>query len=244
MFTRPAYGLLMIAGLIASAIIWRRATRIQRIPLMVFVGGLIGAIAGAKLAYFLAELPFRWSEPHLLENVLLGRTLLGGLLGGYLGVEWGKRVCGYAQPTGDSFAVAVPIGVALGRIGCYLHGCCQGHVCGAAWYATQDASGAFRFPVALTEAGFHLLAAATLAILASTGRFRGQLFHIYLIAYGLFRFATEFLRETPRIDDRITTYQILAMGIVLFAGWRYWKRRPSRILPAGGATGGPPVRQR
>jgi prolipoprotein diacylglyceryltransferase len=89
--TNPAYGLLMIAGIAISAIVWRRVTRGSRIPLMVFVGGLIGAVLGAKLAYFAVELPLRWDAPHFWENVLLGRTLLGGLLGGYLGVEWASE---------------------------------------------------------------------------------------------------------------------------------------------------------
>lgn len=237
----PAYGLLMIAGIAVSAIVWRRVTRGSRIPLMVIVGGLIGAVLGAKLAYFAVELPLRWNAPHFWENVLLGRTLLGGLLGGYLGVEWGKRVCGYAAPTGDSFAIAVPLGIALGRIGCYLNGCCQGSLCDAAWYAVRDAAGAWRYPAALTEAAFHLNAAGLFAALLWTGRLRGQLFHVYLIGYGVFRFASEYWRDTPRIAGAFSPYQALALAVFVFGVWKYWERRTLRILTAGGAAGGAAV---
>jgi phosphatidylglycerol:prolipoprotein diacylglycerol transferase len=41
----------------------------------------------------------------------------------------------------------------------------------------------------------------------------GQHFHIYLMAYGIFRFAHEFLRDTPQILGPISGYQIAALGV-------------------------------
>ncbi len=229
--TNPAYGLLMIAGIIASALVWQRRTRTQPIPLLVFVGGLIGAIIGAKLGYFLCELPFRLHEPNLLLNILLGRTILGGLLGGYLGVEWGKKLSGYTQPTGDTFALAVPIGLAIGRVGCWLQGCCLGRQCTNAWYAMTDTQGVTRFPVAPAEIVFQLTFATCAWLLYRRGQFRGQLFHIYLIAYGTFRFITEFYRDTPRLGGGLTSYQLLATALVVFGLWGFAQRQTRLAAP-------------
>src|ERR1043165_4128501 len=113
----PAYGLLTIAGIILSAVVWRSLPRSQSPPPLIFVGGLIGAIFGAKLGYIICELPFHFGKPDFWWNLFIGRTILGGLLGGYIGVELAKRAIGYTQPTGDSFAVCVPLGLAIGRIG-------------------------------------------------------------------------------------------------------------------------------
>ena len=48
------------------------------------------------------------------------RSILGGLVGAWLGVHVAKRLCGYQLRTGDLFAPAVALGMAVGRIGCLL----------------------------------------------------------------------------------------------------------------------------
>jgi phosphatidylglycerol:prolipoprotein diacylglycerol transferase len=223
----PAYGLLMIAGIVVSALLWSRLRGSSSVPPLVFVGGFMGAVVGAKLGYFLAELPFRIHEPNLWQNILLGRTILGGLLGGYAGVEWAKKLSGYSATTGDRFAIAVPLGLAIGRIGCFLHGCCPGRKCGPAWFSVVDAAGVTRYPTQLTEAAFHLFAFGVMGTMYAFGHRNGQLFHLYLIAYGCFRIVHEYFRDTPRIGDSISTYQILAAVVVGFGAIRYYQRRMS-----------------
>jgi phosphatidylglycerol:prolipoprotein diacylglycerol transferase len=52
----------------------------------------------------------------------------------------------------------------------------------------------------------------------------GQLFHIYLISYGIFRFVHEFLRETPRVLMGLSGYQFAALGIVILGAAGYARR--------------------
>jgi phosphatidylglycerol:prolipoprotein diacylglycerol transferase len=52
----------------------------------------------------------------------------------------------------------------------------------------------------------------------------GQLFHVYLIFYGLFRFAHEFLRDTPPMLGPFSGYHLLALGITVLGLMRYWQR--------------------
>src|SRR5207237_4450983 len=78
-----------------------------------------------------------------------------------------------------------------------------------------------RYPVALVEVAFHLAFVAIACILHRRGLLRGQLFHVYLISYGVFRFIHEFFRDTPRPWGGVSTYQVLAIVVVLFGVWRF-----------------------
>ncbi|MCX5661004.1 MAG: prolipoprotein diacylglyceryl transferase [Planctomycetota bacterium] len=229
----PAYGLLMLAGIACSAWVWSRLTKPSPELSIVYMGGLLGALLGAKLVYLLAELPLHRGEPDFWMQALVGRTVTGGLLGGYVGVELAKRLIGHTRPTGDLFAVIVPMGLVFGRIGCFISGCCLGQRCQAAWYTVRDADGCPRWPASLAEGGFNLLAAGLLALLWRRGWMRHQLFHLYLIAYGLFRFGNEFLRDDPRlwpasaspVVAALTSYHLVALVIVAFGAWRFAARR-------------------
>ena len=54
----------------------------------------------------------------------------------------------------------------------------------------------------------------------------GQHFHIYLMAYGCFRFGHEFLHATPHILGPISGYQIGALGVPILGLVGFvWRRR-------------------
>lgn len=224
-FELSAYGLLAVAGVLFTAYIWRRRVGEDSRLAVVYVGALAGAVLGAKLGFLMAELPFYAGHPDFWTQAWVGRTVLGALLGGYAGVEVSKLLVGYARPTGDLFAVVVPVGLALGRVGCLLHGCCAGRVCEPAWFTVAGVDGLDRWPAQLVELAFQILAAGALGWLwrRDVPRLRGQLFHVYLVAYGAFRFLHEPLRDTPRIGF-LTTYQLLALAVVFLGAWRFQTR--------------------
>lgn len=177
----------------------------------------------------MAELPFEWGRPHLIEKLAVGKTILGALLGGYAGVEGGKWVVRYKAPTGDTFALLVPVGIAMGRVGCLTHGCCLGIACEAHWWALRDAAGGYHLPALIFELISKLAAFGVLLWLHPAGRQRGQLFHLYLIAYGVFRFLHEPLRATPRYMEvagwAVTPYQVLAVMVAALGLCGYLRRR-------------------
>jgi hypothetical protein len=55
----------------------------------------------------------------------------------------------------------------------------------------------------------------------------GQHFHIYLMAYGIFRFGHEFLRDTPRIAGPLSGYQIAALGVATLGAAGFIRRQQS-----------------
>ena len=88
---------------------------------IVIAAAAIGALFGSRILGVLEQAPrigIHW-QSFLLPG---GKTIVGGLLGGWIAVEVTKRVRGIHSRTGDLFAVPLCIGIAVGRIGCLLAG--------------------------------------------------------------------------------------------------------------------------
>ena len=49
---------------------------------------------------------------------------------------------------------------------------------------------------------------------------RGQLFHLYLLCYGIFRFWHEFHRATPKWFGEFSGYQLGALALIALGLWR------------------------
>jgi len=232
-----AYAWLALAACIVSGAAWiaflRRRREAHDVRLViVYFAGLGGGFLGAKLVYLGAEgwIPLAAGVPmsELWLDWLTGKSILGALLGGYAAVEAMKRVIGYTRATGDVFAWAAPLGIALGRIGCLLHGCCLGKAMDGAWYTVADSARVERWPASAVELGFNLAFLLFLAAGALRWTGPGQRFHVYLMAYGAFRFAHEPLRETPRLLGPFTGYQAAALFVFLLGLVRYRMRQATR----------------
>lgn len=219
-----AYGWLMLAGIFTSIFFWSRLAKRDDRLVLVYVAALIGAFAGAKLVYLAAEGWLRWNDANRWAELATGKSILGALLGGYAAVEIAKRALKYRSATGDWFALIAPIGIVFGRVGCLLNGCCLGKICKPSWFTLNDIHGIARWPAVPLELLFNLLAVITFLILRRAKILTGQHFHLYLIAYGIFRFAHEFFRETPAILGPFTGYQIAALAVALL-GWIGFRNR-------------------
>ena len=214
------YPLVMIVAMVVGAIRWNKNNKGDNAMWIIYVSAIGGAFLGAKIIYLLSEGYLIPSDnPHRWQAWITGKSILGGLLGGYLTVEGFKKVFGITKATGDQFAIMVPLGVALGRTGCLAHGCCKGVIIklGIAW------------PAPTVEMGFNLLLALILYSLKRKQLQQQQLFHIYLMSYGVFRFFHEFLRATPKQLLGLSGYQWTAFIIVIFAAYAYIKRSKQPI---------------
>ena len=208
-----AYGLLMLAGIFVSIVLWSRLARHDSRLVLVYIAALAGAFLGAKLVYLAAEGWLHWHDPNRWLVLATGKSVTGALLGGYAAVEIAKRLLGYRGVTGDWFAIIAPAGILLGRIGCLLQGCCLGRVCAARWYTINDVHGVARWPAVPVEFLFNALMLGVVLILRWRRLLPGQHFHIYLMAYGFFRFSHEFMRDTPQIAGPFSGYQFAALGV-------------------------------
>lgn len=218
-------GALVLVSVLVGAWYWSRQARRDARLVVVFAGALLGAFLGGKVVYLLIEGWQDWGQPDRWMRLAMGKTVLGALLGGYGGVELAKHLVAYRQPTGDGFALITPLGLVVGRIGCWLQGCCLGQVCSPAWYTLRDPAGTSRWPAVQVELAFNLAAAVGLFFLRRAGQLRGQHFHLYLIGYGVFRFLHEFLRATPRVAGAFSGYHLAALAIVALGLGRFLQRR-------------------
>lgn len=165
----------------------------DRSPGHAYVGlaALLGAALGSKLGMLLFVPPAQMLD--VLRDALAfdftGKTVVGGIAGGYLGVELGKRLVGVRHSTGDGFAVALPLAQGIGRIGCFVHGCCGGRP------TTSPLAIDGRHPTQLYEAALDLLLAGALWTVRERPRPAGHLFRAALVGYAMIRFGLEFLRN-------------------------------------------------
>lgn len=223
-----AYGWLMLAGIFVSIVLWSRLARYDSRLVLVYIAALTGAFLGAKLVYLGAEGWLHWHDANRWLVLATGKSITGALLGGYAAVEIAKHLLGYRGVTGDWFAIIAPAGIMLGRVGCLLQGCCLGRVCDANWYTINDPHGVARWPAVPVEFIFNAVLLGVVLILRWRRILPGQHFHIYLMAYGVFRFFHEFLRDTPQIIGPFSGYQLAALGVAALGTIGFVRRQPCR----------------
>jgi phosphatidylglycerol:prolipoprotein diacylglycerol transferase len=167
-----------------------------------------------------------------------GLTYYGGLVGATIAAVYLLRRDRFPfWKAADMAGFAIPLGLAFGRMGCLLAGCCFGASCELPWalsfpprspasdaqaklhdLATRDAWSHFVHPTQIYESlGSLAIAAVCLVWIHPRKRYDGQVFAAFLALYAVVRFLLEFLRR----DDRggvlgISTSQWI--GVLLVAG--------------------------
>ena len=206
----PTHDFFVFLGVLAAGWVFvheaRRQGQTDERILYVVMGALVGGAVFMRLGTWLQHVDLRQNAT-LAEQWLYGnRSILGGLVGAWLGVHVAKRLTGYRVRTGDLFAPAVALGMAVGRLGCYFTeqpGTPTGGWLGG-WGITLDADAAARtgspagvplHPSFAYEIAFHLVAfAAIWWWLRRRSLPPGETFVWYVAAYAVFRFFVEFVR--------------------------------------------------
>jgi len=244
-FSLRVYGLMAALGLLSG--IWlasREAVRTgedkERIMDIAFYM-VLAAILGARLMYVILEWDYFANRP--LDAFKIWQ---GGLVfyGGFIGavVAGGIYVRRHKMPfwkTADFFAVGIPFGHALGRLGCFAAGCCYGLATDLPWaveFTDPDSMAPLHVhlhPTQLYSAAGNFAIFGILYMLRKKKSFDGQLALLYIALYAVMRSVMEFFRG----DDRgaiffgiISPAQITAMIMVALAiaGMYYLSRQKGR----------------
>jgi prolipoprotein diacylglyceryltransferase len=167
----------------------------------VIAAAAVGALIGSRVLGLLEQAP----RVHItLAMALLpggGKTIVGGLLGGWIAVEAMKKLQGIRSRTGDLFAVPLCVGIAVGRIGCLLAGLADdtyGTPTSVPW-AVDFGDGIARHPTQAYEFVFLLLLAMVLRWMQTKPHRQGVVFRVFLIAYLGWRLAIDFLKPQPLV---------------------------------------------
>jgi phosphatidylglycerol:prolipoprotein diacylglycerol transferase len=166
----------------------------------VALGCVVGAILGSKAAVWLqqpAAFVAGLQSPAMLWN---GQSIVGALIGGWLGVEIAKRAVGLRQSTGDAFVMPLVAGIAIGRIGCFLaglHDDTYGLPSDLPW-AIDFGDGVRRHPTQLYDIVFVLALAAVLERFRPVlARIPGLRFKWFLAGYLSWRLLIDSLKPAP-----------------------------------------------
>ncbi len=238
------YGLgLVVAGLIEGLLLSRRGFRF-RDGIRVWAVACFLIVFGGRLLYILIyssseTLTAGWFFSLNEGGEVLYGALISAALGGWCTC---RRLKLPATEALDAAAIGVPLGIAIGRIGCLFKGCCYGtrwdgwcgicypkvvdpygNVIGSAAYLEQlakhqiPASVTWSLPVhpaPLYEFGFCLLLAASMFCLWKHRALSGRLVFVFIGAYAVWRFGVEFVRvRDEHVFGPLTIYQVISIGL-------------------------------
>ncbi len=173
-------------------------------------GGLLGAYAlGTANAWLSGQME-------------LARSIVGGLFGAIVAVEWYKAARGLRGSTGGLFAPALALGIAIGRLGCHYAGLgdfTYGSPSSLPW-AVDFGDGIARHPVALYESAAMALWFAVLCwqLWRSPAWLQQQGFYWTCAFYAVQRFAWEFIKPYATLLGPLNLFHLVCLALLGYAG--------------------------
>ena len=239
-FTMNSFGLMMALAFISAGFVahWQFKKRGVRPDFIygLLIAAVVGGLLGAKIHYLILH-PSEWPG-----NLLSGSGLVwfGGLFGAIIGVVIVTVFFSKERLTRvmDAGAIAVSVGYAVGRIGCFLNGDDYGVPTSLPWgmsFPNGSPPTTVRVhPTQLYETAASLVIFALLVWLISP-RFKreGPLIFVYAILAGIERFLVEFIRTNKPVLLGLTQQQWIAIGMIVVGivfAWYFGTR--GRLRPA------------
>lgn len=231
------YGVMMALAFLAGMLHWqwlaRRSGHDPALASDLAFWLMVGGILGGRIAYVIANFSYFLAAPQEIIRVDQGGLIFyggffGGLLAFFILCRWRHL---NAADLADFTVTALPLGHALGRIGCFLNSCCGG----AETTPSLLTGGLAHYPVQLYEAilnlGVYVL--LTWYFLRKRGSSHGSVVALYLMTYPVGRFLLEFIRgdERLRIYGGLDAAQIISLTLLLIgiALWTFTRRKPATI---------------
>ena len=186
----------------------------------IIVAAVLGGIVGSRLLYLAenpVELASRWGDTSFL---LGGKSIVGGLIGGLLAVEWIKKRLGVSVSTGDVLALPLILGIAIGRVGCFLSGLpdqTYGVATTLPW-GIDFGDGVARHPTQLYEIAFLVVLALLMVRHGDRLAAAGDRFRFFMLAYLTFRLLVDVLKPGIPIVGASVIQWACMTTIVYYAG--------------------------
>jgi len=244
----PTYGILLVLGMLAGLWVVTRQARKAGLSADVItdmaVYAIIAGLLGAKLLLLIVEWPYYSRNPRdMLSLFQSGGVFYGGLLGAIPVAFWyARRHQLDGWKTADVLAPGVVVGQAVGRMGCFMAGCCYGRPADVPWsvtfrdlYANRNVGTPLDTPLHPTQIYESLACFLILGILlwmTPRKKFDGQIVLAYVTLYAVARFIVEIYRgDAIRgfvLGGRLSTSQFIAVLMVVSAVLVFpylWRRK-------------------
>lgn len=228
-FTIYSYGLMTTLGVGVAILYFLTLTKKNHLPrglmLNLVIGIIFFAVGGARVFYVLIHLHYYILYPREIIQLWKGGMVFhGGLFFAltfsicYIKIHnlsFGK--------VADCAAPGIAFGFSIGRIGCFLNGCCYGipSTFGFVFPPNSPAGEIFPhqtlFPTQLISSFNLLLMGVVLYLLGKKDIARHKLLPLFLIFYSVHRFFIEFIRaDTHSLIFNLTLFQIISIILIVF----------------------------
>ncbi len=241
------YGMMLFLAFLASMNLAARVARrhkldpdvIYDMALTVFIGGLVGARVFYVVQYWGVKVHSFGEIFRVWEG---GIVLYGSIIGGTLAFFGFRMVRPFPlRPYLDVVAPALALGVAIGRLGCYLNGCCFGDTCELPWAVRFpkpsppwdyhvykgliDPEAVLSLPVHPTQI-YSFIDGVILCLLLLAyfpiRRRDGQVMALLMVTYPITRILIEYLRSDERVFFAGMTISQNISVTLLLCGLAYW----------------------
>lgn len=227
-FTIYSFGLMLAVAVLLCSYLLARDARSANIPRDVIYDFILwmtlSGIIGSRLFFILLNLPDFIADPGqiiMIQNG--GLAWQGGLAAGAIaGVIYARKKDLSLRLLADLSAPYLALGQAIGRVGCFLNGCCYGQpVPWGIYFPVHDARlhPTQLYDVAMLTAVFFLL-----KYFQKRSKIRGEVFTAYLVFASIERFINEFFRaDHSDVIAGLSVFQIVSL-VIFMAGIYLWRR--------------------
>ncbi len=239
-FAVPSYGVMLVISFLFAIWFTKKKAKAFGISTVVIENLafylMLGVIVGGRVLYVV----FHWSQ--YSDDIIGifriwegGMMFFGGLIGGFLaGTLYLKSIKIPILHMTDIVAPALGLGQFFTRIGCFLNGCCFGLPTNLPWAVKFPAScaagasplgGKYIHPTQLYASLFGLVLFLFLNKRLNRKHFPGEVFSLYLIFYGGFRFGVDFVRYYENSANywinQVIALGLVGIGIIIY----FWRRK-------------------
>ena len=235
-FAVRSYDVMVALGMVAglSLTCWRAAGfGLSRARVLAGAGAvLLVGLVGTRLGNVLIDLGYYVSNWREIFSVY-GTGFQGGLLAGMVATLLFARYLRVSfWRLADLLAPGLVLAQAIGRMGCFLNGCCYGRPTDSflgLYLPGWGVEWAYRYPTQLLHSTANLLILVILLKVEKRKPFEGLLFLLYAILYSSHRLAFDFLRETGPIVSGVRATEVVSAATILAAGillaWKWTRAR-------------------
>ena len=229
----PSYGLMMATALIVAIIVSYIRVKRAKLDLDIFSNlAIIAILAGLASAYLL-YIFVTYSIQEIFESIANGSfsvfksgglvfygSIIGGVLAALIYLKAKKqKFFDYAA----AIVPSIPLAHAIGRVGCFLAGCCYGQCVDTPLSVIYTnpignaPTGVPVFPIQLVESACNIVVFIILILYTAKNMKKRSVLFLYMILYGIERFILEFFRgDLERgVANGLSTSQWISIAIVL-----------------------------